>query len=91
MSAATKQARYATNGMRSVMAETMADAAEIFANRSARKQFGRRGYARTCTQNSYAQDGSLAEYNAFIGLRSGPGQTSGHNIMFTVYREEVAQ
>lgn len=83
--------RYTSNGMRAVMAETMADAAEIFANRSARKEFGRRGYARTCTQNSYAKEGSLAEYNAFIGVRSGQGETSGHNIMFTVYREEVAQ
>ena len=59
----------------------------MFAAREARRAFGRSGYARTCVQGSYAQDGSFAEYNAFIGTKSGPNETTGRNVMFTVYRD----
>lgn len=65
----------------------MHEAAQMFADRLARKEFGKRGYARTCTQNSYAQNGSFAEYNAFIGYRTGQHETTGRNVMFTVYHD----
>lgn len=78
--------KYTTNGMRSVTAESMTDAAELFANRIARKTYGRRAYARTCACGSQSRDGSIGEYNAFVGV-SGPerGMTTGKNVFFTVY------
>jgi hypothetical protein len=49
----------------------------------ARKTYGAKGDARTVQQGSYSQDGSLAEYSAFIGLTR-KNETSGHNVNFTV-------
>ena len=77
--------KYTCNGFKSVKAETMNEAAEIFANRAAKRKYGRSAYCRTCTEQSYAQDMSLAEYSAFIGYTSGQNETSGNNINFTVY------
>lgn len=78
--------KYTCNGFKSVKAETMKEAAEIFANRAAKRKYGRSAYCRTCTQGAYAQDGRLAEYSAFIGYTTGQNETSGNNINFTVYR-----
>jgi len=64
----------------------MRDAAEMFANRAARRAYGRRGYARTCTEGAHSQDYTLAEYSAFIGYTTGPNETTGHNVQFTVHR-----
>jgi hypothetical protein len=63
--------------------ESMTDAAEIFAARKARAFFGRSGYVRTCTLESYSQDGQLGEYNAFVGYSTG-SETTGRNVRFTV-------
>ncbi len=78
--------RYVSHGFRSVLAESFADATVVFANREARRQFGRRGYARTLNLGSYAADGSLAEYSAFIGYTTGLNQTTGRNTHITVRR-----
>jgi len=78
--------KYTCNGFQSVTAETMSEAANIFANRAARRKYGKSGYARTCNLGAYAQDGSLAEFSAFIGYTTGRNETTGHNINFTVYR-----
>jgi hypothetical protein len=78
--------KYTCNGFKSVTTETMSEAANIFANRAARQKYGKSGYARTCTQGAYAQDGRLAEYSAFIGYGTGRNETAGHNINFTVHR-----
>jgi len=75
---------YTSSGFRNVQAESMKEAAEIFANRAARRKYGRSAYSRTCTQQSHSQDGSLAEYSAFIGYKTGQHETSGSNIQFTV-------
>jgi hypothetical protein len=80
--------KFTCNGFQSVTAENMSEAANIFANRAARRKYGKSGYARTCVQGSYAQDGRLAEYSAFIGYTTGRNETTGHNINFTVYRHE---
>jgi hypothetical protein len=77
--------KYRCNGFKSVEAESMSEAAKVFANRSARRKYGRRGYCRTCTQWSCAKDMRLAEYSAFIGYTTGLNETSGHSINFTVY------
>ena len=59
----------------------------IFARRLARRAFGRRGIVRTLVEDSWTQSRDLIEYGAFIGYRSGPGETTGHNIRFTVFVE----
>ena len=76
--------KYTTSGFRPVRAETMKEAAEIFAGRAARKAFGKKGYVRICNLESYSQDNTLGEYNAFIGYRTGQGETTGVNERFTV-------
>lgn len=81
--------KYTTSGMRSVHADTMREAAAIFATRMARRSYGRSGYCRTLMQQAAAQNGSLAEYRAFIGYtpagKHNAGSTVGHNVHFTVY------
>ena len=54
--------KYITNGRRSVVAESMTEAASIFANRAARDKFGRSGYSRTCHISSWSQDYTLGEF-----------------------------
>jgi len=56
----------------------------IFARRLARRAFGRRGIVRTLVEDSWTESRDLIEYGAFIGYRSGPGETTGHNIRFTI-------
>ena len=72
------------NGFRSVRAEGIAAAAEIFAKRAARRAFGRRGIVRTMVEDSYTRNLSIVEFAAFIGYSSGRNETTGHNIRFTV-------
>jgi hypothetical protein len=79
--------KYTCNGFKRVEAETMNEAAGIFASRAAKRHYGRSAYCRTCTQGSYSDGGGFAEYNAFIGRTSGLNETSGRNFNFTVYRD----
>ncbi len=72
------------NGFRSVRALGIRDAAEVFARRAARRAFGRRGIVRTMVEDSYTRNLSIVEFAAFIGYSSGPNETTGHNIRFTV-------
>jgi hypothetical protein len=59
----------------------------IFAERAARRQYGKSGYCRTCTQVAYSPDGTFAEFSAFIGHtpRGQRNETAGHNQSFVVY------
>ena len=66
--------------------DDMKEAAEIIAGRKARAAFGRRGYARTCNLESWSQDGTIGEFNAFIGYSTGLHETTGHNVRFTLTR-----
>ncbi len=75
---------YRCNGFRSVRAEGIAAAAEIFARRAAHRAFGRRGYVRTLVEDSYVPNLSIVEFAAFIGYSSGRNETTGHNVRFTV-------
>jgi hypothetical protein len=75
---------YRCNGYRSVRAEGIAAAAEIFAKRAARRAFGRRGYVRTMIEDSYVPNLSIVEFAAFIGYSTGRNETTGHNVRFTV-------
>lgn len=83
--------KYTCNGFRPALADSMREAAEIFANRAARKSYGGTGYCRTCNQYAYAQDGSLAEFSAFIGYTTGRNETTGKNINFTVSAVEETE
>lgn len=78
--------KFTCSGFKSVHADGMDEAAEIFATRAARKKYGRSGYCRTCTKTAYAQNGSVAEYSAFIGYSTGRNETTGNNVNFTVHR-----
>lgn len=75
---------YRCNGYRSVRAESIRDAAKLFSKRAARQAFGRRGLVRMLYVDCCIDDFSLAEFEAFIGYPSGPNETTGHNIRFTV-------
>lgn len=70
--------------------DDMREAAEIIATRKARALYGSSGYARTCTMEGWSIDGSIGEFNAFIGYRTGSHQTTGRNVRFTVTHREVA-
>ena len=72
------------NGFRSVRAEGIYSAAEVFARRAARRAFGRRGLVRTLVEDSYVPNLSIVEFAAFIGYSSGRNETTGHNFRFTV-------
>jgi hypothetical protein len=72
------------NGFRSVRSEGIAAAAEIFARRAARRAFGRRGIVRVLNEDSYTRNLSIVEFAAFIGYPTGPNETTGHNVRFTV-------
>lgn len=63
----------------------MQEAAELFALRMARREFGQRADVRTCNMGAYEPTLKFAEYNAFVGITRS-GATTGHNINFTVYR-----
>ena len=84
--------KYTTSGCQAVTAENMSEAAEIFAGRMARKKYGKTGYCRTCNLESWSQDQTLGEYNAFIGYtpagKHNRGTTVGGNIRFSVRAEE---
>ena len=77
------------NGFRSVRAEGILDAAEVFARRAARRAFGRRGIVRILREDCYSPDYSLIEFEAFIGYASGHNQTTGRNVRFTVTKGGV--
>lgn len=66
----------------------MSEAAETFAGRMARKKYGKTGYCRTCNLESWSQDQTLGEFNAFIGYtpagKHNKGTTVGGNIRFSV-------
>jgi len=83
--------KYTSPGFRAVTAESISEAAGIFADRQARRDYGKSGYARTCNQQAYARDGSFAEYEAFIGYtpagNHNRGSTTGKNFRFTIYVE----
>lgn len=67
----------------------MSAAAELFANRIAKKHYGKKGHCRTLNLDSWSQDNTIGEYNAFVGYtpagKHNRGTTVGGNIRFSVY------
>lgn len=84
----TKLHTYTCAGFLPAVAGNIRAAAEIFANRAARKRYGRNGYCRTLNMEAHAVDCSVVEFSAFIGKTTGPGETTGHNVHLTVTRRE---
>lgn len=78
-------AKFTCDGFRPVTADDIQTAANTFADRLARRVYGRRGYARTLRLDSWTQSGSSARYETFIGYSTGPGETSGRNEWLHVY------
>lgn len=82
-------AQFTCTGFRAVEADSAGEAAGIFAERAARRAYGRQGYCRTLRLDSWTQDGSSHAYEVFIGrdVRGSQGTTSGRNEWLTVHRE----
>lgn len=79
--------RYTCSGHRAINAETMNDAAETFALRKARKVFGRSARVAALRMDGASWDCSLGEYTAFVGYRTGQRETTGRNVMFTIWKD----
>jgi len=76
--------RFATSGHRAVNADGIRSAAEMFADRKARRDFGSRGHVGAFRIDSERVDGKCVEVSALIGARSG-NTTTGHNVIFSVF------
>jgi len=66
------------------------DAAWLFANRLAKREYGKRGYCHHVLMDCASTDGRYANYEAFIGVRVEGGATSGKNVWLAVYIEPAA-
>ena len=77
--------KYSVRGMQSINGDfdRWVEVGEAFAGRIARREFGKSGVVRTVNMGSYSQDGSVVEFNAFIGITKG-SETTGRNFHFTV-------
>ena len=75
---------YRCEGFRSVTALDVGEAAEIFANRWARRQYGKRGFCYKARLDSWGGKGGFHNYECFVGVPEGNGCT-GRNIWLTVY------
>lgn len=74
---------YTCEGLRGVRCNDKTEAANIFADRLAKKKYGRTAYARTLRINAW--NSTSTEYGAFVGVRTGNHETTGSNIHFTVH------
>jgi hypothetical protein len=83
--------RYTADGFRAVTADSASDAAQIFADRQARREYGRNGYSRRPRLDCWTQDGKSHTFEAFIG-RPGyePRTMIGRNVWIYVRREPGA-
>ena len=87
--AAPQMKTYKTEGMRPIRAESAADAAKLFADRLARREYGKKGYGRPIRLDGHAADGSWSAYEAFIGYtpagEHNSSATVGRNVWFSVF------
>ena len=64
------------------------DAAHIFADREARRIYGRRGFCHHVRKDCWREDGSSVTFEAFIGVPWERTGCSGKNIWLTVSIED---
>jgi len=79
---------FRSEGFRDVEAQSAQEAAEIFATRQARRDYGKNGHYRTMRLDSWTENGKSHTFEAFIG-KPVPGDrftTSGRNIWIYVRR-----
>jgi hypothetical protein len=80
-------ATFRADGFRDVQAESAREAAEIFATRQARRDYGRNGHCRTIRLDSWTEGGKSHMFEAFIGRPvRGENATSGRNVWVYVRR-----
>lgn len=83
---------YKCDGFKPVQAADIKEAGVIFAERKARRVYGRKGYTRVLNCDRWTRDGSYAEFRAFIGVDRRPfvdrstAETVGHDEFLSVYR-----
>jgi hypothetical protein len=78
--------KYISEGFRSVQACSITAAVVIFAERVARKRYGKSGCCGTFTQIAGSADGRFAEYSVFIGYSPrGRRNKIGHHQTILVY------
>ena len=78
---------FCSSGFRPVTADDERAAAETFASRQARREYGKSGYVYLLRLDSWSENGSCTTYDAFIGHKAqGENATVGHNISITVIR-----
>lgn len=77
------------DGFRPVVAESAAEAARIFANRQARRDYGRAGVHLALRLDSWTQNGRSHAFQVFIGKalpREASGTVQGRNVWLHVTR-----
>jgi hypothetical protein len=79
--------KYISPGFRNVEACSIRAAAVIFAERAARKHYGKSGYCWACRQVAHSPDGRSAKYSAFISCtqRGRRNETVGRSYPLVVY------
>ena len=75
--------KFECDAFRPVYAETFKDAARVFAERYARKHFGRNSGVGALRCESQRADNSAQTWNAFVGHKKG-SYTIGHNTHFLI-------
>jgi hypothetical protein len=79
--------KYTSYGRKALFAESMRDAAEVFALRKARKIYGRNALVAYLTCYGESPKGTVGDWQAFIGRRSGRREITGCNVRLTVTRD----
>lgn len=74
---------YRCEDFRPVQARNADEAAEIFANRWARREYGKRGFCYKARLDSWGEHGSFHTFECFVGVPEGNGCT-GRNIWLAV-------
>jgi len=77
---------FASDGFRPVRADSAREAAEIFANRQAAREYGRTGFCRTMRLDCWTPNGRSHTFEAFIGrpVPGDRGTTAGRNVWIYV-------
>jgi len=76
-------------GHRRLVADSAREAAQVFAGREARREFGKRAYVRVLRLDSWTENGHSHTFEAFIGRDVAPNECSGRNVWIHVDRVEA--
>lgn len=76
--------RFTSPDHRAVMAGSAREAAQIFAGRQARRDYGKRGYCRNLRLDCWTENGRSHTFEAFVGYNVEQGTCSGHNVWIYV-------